>query len=148
VRGATAATATGAAADDATIEVDDLDGVANGPVSGPRLVVARGGQEHEVPLNDDSFSIGRDADNNLVLRDAHVSRHHALISRYQGAYWIEDLKSQNGTLLDGRVRIERKQLVPGDRYAIGDTLLSLALPAEVAEPVGAVEKPAEPALAR
>jgi VWFA-related protein len=136
VRGVAGATATGAAPDDATIEVDDLDGVANGPVSGPRLLISRGGQEHEVPLNDDTFSIGRDADNNLVLRDAHVSRHHALISRHQGAYWIEDLKSQNGTLQDGRVRIERKQLVPGDRYAIGDTVLSLALP-ETATPVPA-----------
>jgi pSer/pThr/pTyr-binding forkhead associated (FHA) protein len=91
------------------------------------LLVERGGQQFDVPITDETFSIGRESNNNLVLRDPHVSRHHALITRQQGGYWIEDLKSQNGTLLDGRVRIERKQLNAGDQFLIGDTRVAFAL---------------------
>ena len=120
--GATAA----AVADDRTREVDSPDGLPAAPVTGPRLVIERGGQQHEVALTGDSFGIGREDNNDLVLRDMHVSRHHALISLRHGEYWLEDLNSQNGTLLDGRVRIDRKQLVPGDQFSIGDTMLVFA----------------------
>jgi VWFA-related protein len=115
-----------AVADDATLEIASVNGAVVPTVAGPRLVVQRDGQQLEVALADDTFSIGRETNNNLVLRDPLVSRHHALITRQQDAYWIEDLKSQNGTLLDGRVRIERKQLEAGDEFAIGAARVTFA----------------------
>lgn len=45
-------------------------------------------------------SLGRDLDNDIVLSDPTVSGRHAVISRRSGAWWIEDLGSRNGTLVN------------------------------------------------
>jgi hypothetical protein len=45
-------------------------------------------------------SLGAEADNDIVLGDQYVSRHHACL-RWDGTTWLlEDLKSTNGTLMD------------------------------------------------
>ena len=41
----------------------------------------------------------------------------------QGAYWVEDLGSTNGTLLNGEILSERRQIAPGDRLTFGKTEL-------------------------
>jgi pSer/pThr/pTyr-binding forkhead associated (FHA) protein len=41
----------------------------------------------------------------------------------QGAYWVEDLGSTNGTLLNGEILSERRQINPGDRITFGKTEL-------------------------
>lgn len=45
-------------------------------------------------------SIGRDLDNDIVLNDATVSGRHAVVGRRDGAWWVEDLGSTNGTWLN------------------------------------------------
>jgi adenylate cyclase len=69
--------------------------------------------------------------------DLKVSRRHARISFADGAYWIEDLASANGTTVDGspiagkgKIRIE-----PGQPAAISDTTLIIeAAPAALSDP--------------
>ena len=51
-----------------------------------------------------SLTIGRAPDNDIVLPDSRISKHHARIEHTKGRYTITDLHSRNGTLLDG-VRI-------------------------------------------
>jgi ABC-type multidrug transport system ATPase subunit len=46
------------------------------------------------------ITIGRNSDNDIVLSDPTVSRHHAAISVESGKYWVEDLDSTNGTYLN------------------------------------------------
>jgi pSer/pThr/pTyr-binding forkhead associated (FHA) protein len=41
----------------------------------------------------------------------------------QGAYWVEDLGSTNGTLLNGDILSERRQVAAGDRLTFGKTEL-------------------------
>jgi len=66
--------------------------------------------------------IGRAPDNEFVLDDLQVSRHHAeLIPTPDGHFLLHDLRSHNGTLVNGR-RIERVVLADGDLVRIGITL--------------------------
>jgi diguanylate cyclase (GGDEF)-like protein len=66
--------------------------------------------------------IGRAADASIRLQDDGVSRHHARIVQDQGELVIEDLKSANGTLLNGD-RIRRAVLRDGDKIQVGSTTI-------------------------
>ena len=69
-------------------------------------------------------TFGRAGDNDLRLPyDTRISRYHAKITKEGDSYWLEDLKSTNGTHLDetritGRVRISS-----GDIFAVGTVWL-------------------------
>src|SRR5947207_15473289 len=54
------------------------------------------------------FRIGRQADNQPVMRDNRASRVHASIAVDQGGYWIEDLNSRHGTFVNGAKTNSRK----------------------------------------
>jgi len=53
-------------------------------------------------LNSTDLAIGRGHENALMLADPTVSRYHARISYVQGRFYLQDLGSQNGTLLNGQ----------------------------------------------
>ena len=64
-------------------------------------------------------SIGRSADNTIVIPVAEASRNHATIQRQTGDRCVlTDLRSRNGTNVNGR-RIEEKVLENGDKISIG-----------------------------
>ena len=118
-------------ADDTTLDLAAPDdSLPQEPLDQPLLRIESQGQQHEVVLGTVPVTIGRDADNSLVLRDLHVSRHHARIALQDGQYWIEDLHSQNGTLLDGQLPIDRRQLEPGDQFAIGSATITYVAASE------------------
>lgn len=76
------------------------------------------------PLTQSVSKIGRDQTNNIsITNDHYVSRHHAWVLQMQGGYWVEDLGSTNGTLLNGELLNERRQVMPGDRITFGKTEL-------------------------
>lgn len=76
------------------------------------------------PLSQSVSKIGRDKANNISLHnDSYISRHHAWVLFIKGNYFVEDLGSTNGTLLNGEVLSERKQIFPGDRIKFGRTEL-------------------------
>jgi pSer/pThr/pTyr-binding forkhead associated (FHA) protein len=63
--------------------------------------------------------IGRAIDNDIVLGDASVSRHHAAIESNNGGYRLRDLGSQNGTFVGGE-RVSDAPLKNGDAVRVGD----------------------------
>lgn len=69
------------------------------------------------------LSIGRAGENDIVLDEANVSRHHAVL-RLGPPMTIEDLGSRNGTWL-GHQRVQRAQLHRGDEVGVGSRRLSL-----------------------
>lgn len=72
-----------------------------------------------------STSIGRDAGNDVPLTDEAASARHAVLELRDGEWWIEDLGSTNGTLVNG-TRIDRaERLRFGDELAIGRIALRL-----------------------
>ncbi|HET9845027.1 MAG TPA: FHA domain-containing protein [Nitrospira sp.] len=82
------------------------------------LVKLQGQSSSSVELQRDCFTIGRKPDNDLLIEDHTVSSHHARITRVQSVYFLEDLKSTNGTTVNGQA-VERAQLHDADVIAIG-----------------------------
>lgn len=76
-------------------------------------------QIFEVPA-----SIGRDADNTIVLEGEDVSRHHAAFEVRNGELWVADSKSRNGTFVNG-ARVERQRVYQGDTVGVGGHSLTL-----------------------
>jgi pilus assembly protein CpaF len=68
----------------------------------------------------DELSIGRVAENDLVLANTTVSSHHARIYRSNGSWTVADQRSTNGTFLNGQLLAAPASLSDGDEIAIGD----------------------------
>ena len=79
-----------------------------------------GGARHE--LDDRAVVIGRSRDCDISVDDPNVSRRHAEIRREDGAYWIADLGSTNGVVVNGK-RVERAKLEPDDEILLGTTVV-------------------------
>jgi type II secretory pathway predicted ATPase ExeA/pSer/pThr/pTyr-binding forkhead associated (FHA) protein len=102
---------------------------ADGPTLG-RLALAKSGEPlGEVVVDKDRLMIGRDADNDIPIKAEHVSRHHAQVTVEQGACWITDLNSTNGTYVNGR-RVKKRILRDGDTIRIGLHELTYLNPAK------------------
>ncbi|MBI3880404.1 MAG: adenylate/guanylate cyclase domain-containing protein [Verrucomicrobia bacterium] len=70
-------------------------------------------------------SIGRAPTNQIALADDRASRRHALVhAQEQHEYWLVDLGSSNGTLLNGRRVSQPTLLHDGDRIEVGASALS------------------------
>ena len=76
----------------------------------------------ERTLNGPQLTIGRKPDNDLPIDNPAVSGHHARIIEEQGAFFIEDLGSTNGTFVND-AKIQKHKLKNTDRIAIGKHLL-------------------------
>jgi hypothetical protein len=64
------------------------------------------------------ISVGRGLDNDLVIDDQRVSRHHAQITFRYGHYLLRDQRSTNGSFVNDQ-SIETVVLAPGDRVSFG-----------------------------
>ena len=66
-------------------------------------------------------SLGRSPDADIRLDDRYASGIHARVFGRSGAYFVEDMNSTNGTLLNSQELHGEAELTPGDRIRIGDT---------------------------
>jgi hypothetical protein len=73
-----------------------------------------------VPLTEPEYLIGRHRENTIQLPDPGVSGFHARIYRGPEGYVLEDLKSRNGTWVNGE-RVYQLTLTSGDRVHVGTT---------------------------
>lgn len=69
------------------------------------------------------LTIGRSADNDIVLADNFVSHHHVTIYQRDHAYIVEDLGSRNHTYLNDGILTGRAYLRAGDVLRIGAAIL-------------------------
>ncbi len=74
----------------------------------------------EFPLADEDITIGRVLENNIVLDDVQISRNHMKIFQKDGDLFIEDMKSTNGTILNGKVLKKAQKLKNGDMVTLGE----------------------------
>lgn len=86
----------------------------------PRLIIREGGRERVVELDLDKITIGRSKANAISILDEKASRAHCALERTELGWFVVDLGSSNGTLLNGK--LVKKQLVTlGDVITIGAT---------------------------
>lgn len=111
-----------------------MDGVRITWTPGP---LARGGSSGSATFPIGSIiTIGRSADNNIVLPDERVSRAHARLQVRDGETWFTDLNSTNGSQIEGRNRLGTSVWREGQKLEIGHHVLELQF--EHAAPMTAV----------
>ncbi len=85
----------------------------------PRLVVFDRDQAREIQLHGvDAVTIGRTEENDVVVDQSNVSRHHATVVRRGSGWLLRDLGSTNGTWLRGE-GVEERLLQEGDAFRVG-----------------------------
>jgi serine phosphatase RsbU (regulator of sigma subunit) len=86
---------------------------------GPRILLTEpGGARREVEINASPFRIGRQAGNELMLRDSRISRQQAQILIVDGNYILEDMGSRHGTFVNGE-KVLRHELRAKDSVDFG-----------------------------
>ena len=103
-----------------TAEEDDALSLADLRIEGPALVVRSGGGRagETFALEGERFSLGRAPECDVFLDDVTVSRKHAVVTRGQVGFTIDDEGSLNGTYVNRR-RVETATLEDGDEVQIG-----------------------------
>jgi DNA-binding response OmpR family regulator len=84
------------------------------------------GREHF--LTNETTSIGRAVENDIVITNKRVSREHAHIVREGRRVVLHDLGSSNGTFFNGERMLTAVALRDGDRVSIGDVMLDYVDP--------------------
>ena len=85
------------------------------------------------PLGFEPVSIGRHADNEIILADPLVSRHHAEIVMQGGRWVISDLGSANGSYVNGQRTAGPQVLNHGDLVRVGQTQFQVEIAAAIAD---------------
>ena len=95
-----------------------------GPTSDAWLVAERGGGLEADERFDliGGLSIGRSKDSDVQIDDRYASGLHARVFERGGRTFVEDMKSTNGTLLNGATLKGEAELIDGDTVQIGDTV--------------------------
>jgi pilus assembly protein CpaF len=105
----------------------------------------KGGAAKRRDFQKDEITIGRIQGNDIVLPRGNISKKHARIVARDGKMVILDLKSTNGTFVNGK-RISAPQVVrPADKIAVGDFFIQVLEPGAAGEAEadeGAEERPA------
>lgn len=89
--------------------------VIQGPEAGRRLGLKE----------DRAYLIGRASEADLLLSDNRVSKRHAELRFRDGAWWLTDLDSTNGTRKNGKA-VASEALADGDRVTVGLTTLAFS----------------------
>jgi pSer/pThr/pTyr-binding forkhead associated (FHA) protein len=89
------------------------------PLSLVSTLQGNASERRVVGLDNGSYILGRSRQVDIYVDDANASRRHARIVVNGDSSFIEDLKSKNGTLLNGKRLVARAPLQPNDRITIG-----------------------------
>ncbi|MFO7681422.1 MAG: protein kinase [Chloroflexota bacterium] len=111
-------------------ESDILAQIMEPPVGFDLIINTPGHPASHVPLSQATITLGRNADNDIVLPAEGVSRHHARLQATSLGWEVLDLGGINGTFVnDRRLRAEdQTPLAPGDRLRVGPYELVLRGP--------------------
>ena len=94
---------------------------------GTLRVMSGNDQGKVIELNRPTTSVGRGADQMLVIADIAVSRRHVQIQMTSTGYRLQDMGSPNGTMVNGK-RVNEVQLMDGDQIELGNSLLRFEHP--------------------
>ena len=111
----------------------------------PVLVIEKGKESSGLVLKDTAV-IGRVTGLDIILKEAGVSRIHALVGLNEddGTWFVEDMGSRNGTFVNHDKVVGRQELLPGDLIHIGKATLSFRLIDELPQGIDRIP-PRDPA---
>jgi pSer/pThr/pTyr-binding forkhead associated (FHA) protein len=96
------------------------------------LLISRGGKVLTRSTLGQRTLLGRSEHNDVCLPSPYLSRHHAVIVGTPEGYYLVDLNSVNGVVLNGR-RVERAALCDQDILSIGPFRLKIQIPDGLAD---------------
>jgi hypothetical protein len=99
-------------------KIDLKNTIIAGGGSAPIFQVVAGAFSKNYRLNKPTMTIGRAANNDIVIPEQTVSSRHATITIENGSFFLNDLGSTNGTFVNG-TRIDKKLLKAGDIIKMG-----------------------------
>ncbi len=82
----------------------------------------------EVCVDRDWLVIGRGRSADLILAEPTISRAHAAVGYDAEGFFVQDLGSTNGTMVNG-AKVQRTGLKNGDQIQMGKLALGVTLPA-------------------
>ncbi len=98
------------------------------PPSGASATVLSGFYEGlEVVLDRERLVIGRGRKADLALAEATISRAHAVVGFDGSGFFVEDLGSTNGTMVNG-AQVEKQRLKSDDEIQMGKLRIGVTLP--------------------
>lgn len=84
------------------------------------LVQRSGAPDQRFSFEQNEINVGREGDNDMVLAGPNVSKRHARILHRDGRFIVTDLRSANGTYVNGRKLVQATIVREGDIIYIGD----------------------------
>jgi pilus assembly protein CpaF len=96
------------------------------------IISEKGGAERREAFDKNEINVGRVQGNDLMLPKGNVSKHHARLLFRDGRFIVTDLKSTNGTYVNGRKISQATIVREGDKIYIGDFVLRLETTAQAA----------------
>ena len=100
----------------------------------------KGGSTNELSFDKLEVTVGRVRGNDIVLPKGNVSKHHCRLLARDGEVVVEDLRSTNGTYVNGRKIADPTALSPGDKIFVGDFIMRIAA-LDTARPTSAPAHP-------
>ena len=89
------------------------------------IISEKGGAERRETFDKNEINVGRVQGNDLMLPKGNVSKHHARLLFRDSRFIVTDLKSTNGTYVNGRKISQATIVREGDKIYIGDFVLRL-----------------------
>ena len=89
------------------------------------IISEKGGAERKETFDKNEINVGRVQGNDLMLPKGNVSKHHARLLFRDGRFIVTDLKSTNGTYVNGRKIAQATIVREGDKIYIGDFILRI-----------------------
>src|ERR1700678_1287746 len=89
------------------------------------IISEKGGAERKEAFDKSEINVGRVQGNDLMLPEGNVSKHHARLLFRDDRFIVTDLKSTNGTYVNGRKIAQATIVREGDKIYIGDFVIRL-----------------------
>jgi pilus assembly protein CpaF len=105
------------------------------------IISEKGGAERREAFDRTEINVGRVQGNELMLPKGNVSKRHARLLYRDGRFIVTDLKSTNGTYVNGRKIAQATIVREGDKIYIGDFVLRIESAASAGGPAAATPLP-------
>ncbi len=86
-------------------------------------ITEKGGEPRALSFDQNEVSIGRVQGNDIVLPKGNISKRHSKLTLADGRITVADIKSTNGTYVNGRKIGDPTPVRPGDKIFVGDFLI-------------------------